>query len=130
MGSTLALPTSFRMTIGMLVTGSIIRPRIFISTSMCLLHHGLTGQRIRTAASHAHVDVFTDKLIRRLGAVMREAQRAVARSAPGPKPERFVAAFHIDLFDNPDQRGVVTNLNRALLFLHDREPPRLLFFRN
>src|SRR5580693_8233372 len=130
MGSTLALPTSFRMTIGMLVTGSIIRPRIFISTSIRLLHHGLTGQRIGSAASHAHVDVFADKLIRGLGAVMRKTQRAIARSASGPEPQRFVAAFHVDLFDDPDQRRIVADLNGALLFLDDREPPRLLFFRN
>src|SRR5215472_2831827 len=37
MGSTVLLPTSLRMTIGMLVTGSIMSPRIFISTSMDLL---------------------------------------------------------------------------------------------
>src|SRR6478609_5630719 len=34
MGRTVSLPTSFRTTIGMLVTGSIINPRIFISTSI------------------------------------------------------------------------------------------------
>ena len=39
-----------------------------------------------------------------------------------------MAAFDIDLFDNPDERGVVADLNGALLFLHDREPARFLFF--
>src|SRR5271167_2030524 len=35
-GSTLSPPWSFRITMGMLVTGSIISPRIFISTSIML----------------------------------------------------------------------------------------------
>src|SRR5437870_2781433 len=39
MGSTLALPESFRMTIGIFVIGSIINPRIFISTSIASLQH-------------------------------------------------------------------------------------------
>src|ERR1700733_1270400 len=130
MGSTLALPTSFRMTIGMLVTGSIIRPRIFISTSMCLLHHGLTGQRVRAAARHAHVYVFTDELVRDLGAIVRKTQGAVARGAAGPKAQRFVTPLDIDLFDGSDEAHIVANLNGALLFLDDGEPARFLFLRN
>src|SRR5580704_5895479 len=130
MGSTLALPTSFRMTIGMLVTGSIIRPRIFISTSMCLLHHGLTGERVRAAARHAHVDVLADELVRGLGAIMRKTQGAVARGASGPKAQRFMTPFDVDLFNGSDEADIVANLNGALLFLDDGEPSRFLFFRN
>src|SRR5712692_9585973 len=35
-GSTVSLPASLRITMGMLVTGSIMRPRIFISTSIVI----------------------------------------------------------------------------------------------
>src|SRR5215831_11571842 len=37
MGRTVSEPVSFRITMGMLVTGSIIKPRIFISTSIVAL---------------------------------------------------------------------------------------------
>src|ERR1019366_7104330 len=71
MGSTVLLPTSFRMTIGMLVTGSIISPRIFISTSIGSvpfldpLHHrdragigdALTDQRIGARPGHPYVEI-------------------------------------------------------------------------
>src|SRR5580698_6882097 len=67
MGST-ALPlVSFRITIGMLVTGSIMRPRIFISTSMTpsqsSLHHSyaLTHQRVRAGPRHSHRKVRADQ---------------------------------------------------------------------
>src|SRR6267154_6698967 len=48
-GRTVSLPTSFRTTIGMLVTGSIINPRIFISTSIALL----LSLRSETALGHS-----------------------------------------------------------------------------
>src|ERR1700743_3567872 len=81
MGRTLALLTSLRMTIGMFVTGSIIRPRIFISSSIRLLHHragkafsrsvdGLSCEGIGAAARDAHVEKFADELVRGLGAVV------------------------------------------------------------
>src|SRR5260370_40762607 len=42
MGSTVSLPTSFSSTIGMFETGSIISPRIFISTSMAYLKNAIS----------------------------------------------------------------------------------------
>src|ERR1039457_472986 len=73
MGSTVLLPTSFRMTIGILVTGSIMSPRIFISTSIGSvpfldpLHHrdrerigdALTNQRVGTRPRHPHIEIRT-----------------------------------------------------------------------
>ncbi len=56
MGSTVLPLTSLRITMGMLVTGSIMSPRIFISTSMTpsqsSLHHSyaLTHQRVGAGA--------------------------------------------------------------------------------
>src|ERR1700743_2558424 len=117
MGRTLALLTSLRMTIGMFVTGSIIRPRIFISSSIRLLHHragkafsrsvdGLSCEGIGAAARDAHVQEFADELVRGLRAVVTEAEGAVARGAAGPEVEGFVASFDVDLFDGADEGGV------------------------
>src|SRR5215831_7308427 len=50
MGSTVSLPTSFNTTMGMLVTGSIIKPRIFISTSMSLRSKPLWVNTHRSAS--------------------------------------------------------------------------------
>src|ERR1700733_12023815 len=113
MGSTCALATSFRMTIGMFVTGSIISPRIFISTSMASLQHsavpvaggaarltlcvpsadGFSDQRIGASARDADVGVLADVQI---FAGMGEAQGAVARGAAQPEAEGLIAAFHVD----------------------------------
>src|SRR3989442_1473021 len=65
-GSTVLLLTSFKMTIGMLVAGSIMRPRIFISTSIPPpppqpLHHTLAYQRVRARARHAHIQIPSDQ---------------------------------------------------------------------
>src|SRR5580704_11510111 len=49
MGSTLLLPESFKMTIGIFVIGSIINPRIFISTSMTLLQHNAGASQLLPA---------------------------------------------------------------------------------
>jgi hypothetical protein len=102
------------MTIGMLVTGSIIRPRIFISTSMFLLHHNAklhhslrSFRRPRNWARRASRErhVLAQSVPAPPGG-MREVQRAVARSAADPLSERLVAAFHIALLPRADERGV------------------------
>src|SRR5215472_6525677 len=49
MGSTLLEELSFRMTIGIFVTGSIIRPRIFISTSIPPLSQVIINSEMKTA---------------------------------------------------------------------------------
>src|SRR6202040_4332817 len=64
MGRTVSLPTSFKTTIGMLVTGSIINPRIFISTSIScspllkslrLYHHA--QQTVGKTPGNDHVNI-------------------------------------------------------------------------
>src|SRR6185437_1504828 len=58
-GSTLLLPESFRMTIGMFVIGSIINPRIFIYTTISSLQHNggsgpaPAGRRDNSLSAHA-----------------------------------------------------------------------------
>src|SRR5436190_21746665 len=97
-GSTVLLLTSFKMTIGMLVAGSIMRPRIFISTSIHPppprpLHHTLAYQRVRSRTRHAHVEIPSDELFiaRSTG---HKIQRAILRCPPNPLPQRLVPALH------------------------------------
>src|SRR5438046_1401057 len=125
MGRTLLPPTSFRITIGMFVTGSIIRPRIFISSSISAssshlhyTHHTLTDKRIWTGARHPHGKIFPDQRFASRFRV-RKVQRAILRGAPDPLSQRFVAAFHERLFNRADQLRVLADLNRALLFQED-----------
>src|SRR5579863_419309 len=117
------------MTIGMLVTGSIISPRIFISTSMLLVYR-FAREGIGAAARHANLNVFSEEIISVIRSGMGEIQRAVPRSSAGPQSERFVTALHIYFFHGADQRGVLPDLNGPLPLLHDGETPRFLFFRN
>src|SRR5580698_6481142 len=64
-GSTVSLLTSFRITIGILLAGSMTRPRIFISTSMVnsdalpLLDHGLADKAVGVALSDPHRNIAT-----------------------------------------------------------------------
>src|SRR5580658_9425351 len=97
MGSTVLLPTSFRMTIAILVTGSIMSPRIFISTSMRSLpfliplhhtgglriEHALAHQRVRSGARDPHVEIAAHQCGARI-VRMREIERPVLRSASDP----------------------------------------------
>src|SRR5580658_4803055 len=58
MGSTVSPCTSFRMTIGALVDGSTISPRIFISISMqCLLCYGFAHQAVGETLCDPHRQV-------------------------------------------------------------------------
>src|SRR5882724_6590493 len=58
MGSTVSLPTSLSTTMGILVTGSIINPRIFISTSMMpSLQHQFTQKAVGETFCYQHVNI-------------------------------------------------------------------------
>src|SRR5580658_9338739 len=110
----MAVPlTSLSTTIGLLVTGSIIRPRIFISTSIWrllpTLVYTLAGQRIGPGTSHAHVYIKTVQIFIRAGT--QEIQRLVLRSTPDPLPRRLVESLHQTLFHPPHIGGVLLNLN-------------------
>src|ERR1043166_603383 len=82
----IAVPfTSLRTTIGRLLSGSIIKPRIFISTSMrspflpTLSVYTLARQRIRSRARDANVDVLTGDI--GIGGRPQEIERLVLRGA-------------------------------------------------
>src|ERR1700674_3878687 len=98
MGSTVLPFTSLRMTMGKLVTGSIISPRIFISTSMkrpsqVSLHHScaFAHQRVRAGARHPYREIPAEKAaVRR----MREVERAVVGGTAHPLPQRLMAALY------------------------------------
>src|SRR4051794_6530973 len=82
MGSTASDPGSFRITMGMLVTGSIIRPRIFISTSIVSswaqfpADSGiLRRDASRLSPVHHHADEAIGKALRDLHADIRAVHR-------------------------------------------------------
>src|SRR5579863_435597 len=116
-GSTVLLLMSFKMTMGMFVAGSIIRPRIFISTSIPPpppqpLHHTLTDQRIRSRARHPHIEIPADEIV----TVVRlagEIQRAILRRASDPLSQRLVAAFYQHLLHRTDGFRIPPDLNGA-----------------
>src|SRR5271170_3886166 len=113
MGSTVSLPCSFSTTMGMLVTGSIINPRIFISTSIvalqrplplilpieyaaqavcgCLACH-LAQQTVRKYLCDFHVDVLPNT--RLMAAVGDEVQRLVLRGAANHLPASGILPFY------------------------------------
>src|SRR5271165_691592 len=116
-GST-ALPfTSFRTTIGMFVTGSIIRPRIFISTSIAALpsrrDQVLTHQAIRTSPCDANVYIFSQKGFARRS----DIYDPVARCATGPLIFAARGALDEHFGHAADQRLVALLLNGPLAFL-------------
>src|SRR5207247_4491031 len=80
----IALPcTSLRTTMGMFVTGSIIRPRIFISTSIGpsrKLADVLAEQTVGTCVRHSNLNVLSQKLSLR----RNEIQDAIAGCVTRP----------------------------------------------
>src|SRR5258708_3259510 len=133
-GSTVLLLMSFKMTIGMFVAGSIMRPRIFISTSIHPpppqpLHHTLAYQRVRSSARHAHIEIPSDELFI-AHSIGHEIQRAILRSAPNPLPQRLVPPLHQHFLHRADRRRIAPDLDGALPLLHDRQPPRFFLFGN
>src|SRR5882724_3968262 len=140
----MAVPlTSFSTTIGILVTGSTIKPRIFISTSMLLPYltlgvpvsephsiHEFPRQRVGARACHPRMNVLAEKIAFAAGFGRRrvqEIERLVLRSAADPLAGGFVESLHQTLLDSPHVCGVAADLNVALEFLDDRQAPDLLF---
>src|ERR1700732_4704996 len=114
---------------GILVTGSIIRARRFIFTSIEAspgLGHLLAHQAVVSCAGHQHLHVGSQK-VALLGS---EIYDAVTRSVPAPLilAARFTANEQIK--PGTQQRSVAFALNCALLFLQNRKPPALFFFGN
>src|SRR5208282_5535136 len=153
MGSTAVPPTSLRITMGMLVTGSITRPRIFISTSMRPLQ--LSGHRPIGSSGHlatkqvgllmarwpglSCLDSFTNQAIRSRrshphlpvttyirGFTGKVEDPIAGGSAHGLAQARLVA-FHENFERLPHQRLVAPQLNLALRFLQPRQTAAFLF---
>src|SRR5215469_6502168 len=117
------------MTIGMLVTGSIIKPRIFISTSMPSLQHrsgrliyGFADERIGACARDSHRYILAQQ---RVFIASREVERPVVRCAANPLAKRLMPPFHVYLFHGADQVGIAPNLNRPLPLVENDDTPGL-----
>src|ERR1051325_938577 len=147
MGSTVVLPTSFRMTMGILVTGSIMSPRIFISTSMrslpflIPLHHSsgtdtchaLADQRVGTCARHQHIQITTHQgifVLRPASMSISKIESSILRRTPDPLAERLVPPLHVYLLNLTDQCRIAANLNGALPFVQSYNAAGLLFIGN
>src|SRR5579862_2993311 len=116
MGSTAPLLESLRTTMGMLVTGSIIRPRIFISISIAASGASgdmLANQAVCSAARDQHLNVFSQQIHTR----RREIYDAVARGASRPLLFAPGRAVHQEFKRLPDQPVVARDLDGALAIL-------------
>src|SRR5271155_3670052 len=119
---------SFRTTTGMLVTGSIIKPRILTSCSMVasprVLGDIFTCQTVRTAAHNLHLKILSQKV----RSSRRKIYDAIAGGASGPESAAFEKRVDEDFERLADQFFIALSLNSALIFLKNREPPGLFLF--
>src|SRR5690242_18463652 len=138
MGSTAAPFTSLRMTIGMLVTGSIIKPRIFISTSIAPSLGSLqSGSRLRPA-----LDPFAHQAVRPRGChsnghvlasprrLTGEIHYAVACRPAHRLAQPGLETFHQHLEFPGDKAAIALELDLALSLLKDRQASSLLQVRH
>src|SRR5262245_23340495 len=93
MGRTVSLPTSLSTTMGMLVIGSIISPRIFISTSIppSLLDH-FSHQAVRETPGDQHVNITAHRGHRTF--CSDEIQGNILRSTANDLSPGLVLPFH------------------------------------
>src|SRR5580765_1331310 len=144
MGRTVSLPMSLRITMGMLVTGSIMSPRIFISTSIVKplgsgivgaaqrrlpsLYHHFSEQTVRKPAGnqHRHVSSYDGMSV----VVGHKIRGLVLRSAADPLLTRVVPAFN-HYFNSLAHMSLVAPLLNFLLASHaDGEAARFFFIRD
>src|ERR1700722_6798399 len=131
-GKTVSLLTSFRITIGILLAGSMTRPRIFISTSMVNsltrspLRDGLADKAVGLAAGNPHRHIAagsgTDEL--RRGEIHRLILRAAADDLASLAIESFNGCFH----DLSYMLGIVGSLNLPLTIEKLRQATALFLF--
>src|SRR6185437_6972000 len=124
-----ALPSvSFRTTTGILVAGSIRKPRIFTSCSMraSRLPHLLAEQTVRPGSRDHHLNIFSQKVL----AGSSEIYDAISAGSAGPLAARGMAGVHEYLRRGADEALVAADLNLALAFLENGEPAALLFLVN
>src|SRR5208282_4444196 len=148
-GSTLSPPWSFRITMGMLVTGSIISPRIFISTSIMLppgacpfilpmqyaaqpvsgwLDNHIAQQAVGKCLRDPYVYVVSDAGLRLT--VDHEIKRLVLRGAADHLSTGRVLPFHHHLKRLAQMPAVACPLDLSLVLLQDLQAARFLGVRN
>src|SRR5438552_1356571 len=138
MGSTAAPFTCLRMTIGMFVTGSIIKPRIFISTSIAPSLGSLQGrshlrpaldrfahQAVRPRGHHSNGHVLASP--RRLTG---EIHHAVACCPPDGLAQSGLETFYQHLEFAAHEPAIALELDLALALLKDRQAFSLLRVRH
>src|SRR5207237_5259952 len=98
MGRTVSLPESLRITMGIFVTGSIISPRIFISTSIVIssrsnsLYHHFACEAVGKSGGGNYRDIAAHS---GNGGVERfEIHHFVLRSAANPLAAGFILSFN------------------------------------
>src|SRR5271154_4272704 len=108
---------SFRTTTGMLVTGSIIKPRILTSCSMVASPKALgdiyTCQTVRTAAHNLHLKILSQKV----RSSRRKIYNAIAGGAASPKTAALEERVDEDFERLANQLFIALSLNSALIFL-------------
>src|ERR1019366_72701 len=153
MGSTVSESDSLRSTMGMLVTGSIMSPRILISTSIVVppaycpvirfrdvrRKVFLVGRRLRSAGQtaqqavrkclgHKHRHIAADLWF--LTVAQHEVKRLVLRGTADHLSPGRVLPFHHDFHHLSHMTPVGYALNLALMFLQNLQAARLLSVRN
>src|SRR5579863_8597964 len=129
---------SFSTTMGMLLTGSIIKPRIFISTSIWSpfsldVHDCFAGQRIRTRARDPNIRKLPDQCLAVLWTClfrMNEVESAILCCPADPLTRGLIIPLHEGLLGGSHQLGIAADLDGALLLLQDGQAPGLFFFRD
>src|SRR5215472_7837050 len=118
MGSTVSPCTSFRMTIGALVDGSTISPRIFISISMqCPLRYSFAYQAVGKTRGHPYRQVAACSGKNRLRG--GKVQRFVLRGAAYDLSARPVVTFNHYFKNFSYVSAVVLSLDLPLAFEQD-----------
>src|ERR1700690_964949 len=128
-GSTPLPWVSLRTTTGMLVTGSIMRPRILTSSSMVPPGDSdqvLAGQASRPRARDLDLQVFSQKIFARRS----EIYNSIASGAAAPLISRGIARIGEDFEGRADQFFIGGGLNLALMILKNGEAAALLCLRD
>src|SRR3954469_23700904 len=143
-GKTASPARSFKTTMGMLVIGSIMRPRIFISTSIfapvpipsSLLHrswNALASQAVRSRPrdQHIHILAYQGLIFPWRGqSRIDKVESLVLRGATDPLAGSGIIALHMHLFTCADVFGVTPQLDGSLALLEYQEAPGFFFLGN
>src|SRR5580698_5565941 len=118
MGNTVSLPASFKITMGMFVTGSIKSPRIFISTSIVIsyfLYHHFAYQAVGKASSGKRGSIAANSGCHALRG--DEIEHLILRSPADPLSAGFVLPFNHDFNNRAEMPLIASLLDFALSFV-------------